>query len=66
MIDKMAPVEAAAPDASEAVPQPQPEKVKDPNVVDFDGPDDPENPMNWSTLKKTAAIALVAVMTLLS
>jgi hypothetical protein len=38
----------------------------DPNVVDFDGPDDPENPMNWSTPKKTAAIAVVSLMTLLS
>ncbi|OGM48092.1 hypothetical protein ABOM_002891 [Aspergillus bombycis] len=39
---------------------------KDPNVVDFDGPDDPENPMNWSTAKKTVAIAIVSMMTMLS
>lgn len=43
-----------------------PAVAKDPNVVDFDGPDDPENPMNWTTHTKTAAIALVSVMTLLS
>lgn len=36
------------------------------NVVDFDGPDDPENPMNWSSPKKTAAITVVSLMTLLS
>lgn len=36
------------------------------NVVDFDGPDDPENPMNWSSPKKTTAITVVSLMTLLS
>ncbi len=39
---------------------------KDPNVVDFDGPNDPENPLNWSSAKKTTAIAIVSAMTLLS
>ncbi|KND89836.1 putative transporter [Tolypocladium ophioglossoides CBS 100239] len=42
------------------------EEAKDPDVVDFDGPNDPENPMNWSSAKKTAAIAIVSLMTLLS
>lgn len=41
-------------------------EAKDPNVVDFDGPDDPENPMNWPSAKKTVAIAIVSLMTLLS
>jgi len=39
---------------------------KDPNVVDFGGPNDPENPMNWSSAKKTTAIVIVTTMTLLS
>jgi hypothetical protein len=39
---------------------------KDPNVVDFDGPDDTENPMNWSPARKTTAISIVTTMTLLS
>lgn len=39
---------------------------KDPNVVDFDGPNDPENPMNWPSAKKTIAIVIVTTMTLLS
>jgi hypothetical protein len=39
---------------------------KDPNIVDFDGPDDPENPLNWSTARKTTALAIVTMMTLLS
>ncbi|KAM5429352.1 hypothetical protein McanMca71_002963 [Microsporum canis] len=40
--------------------------VLDPEVVDFDGPNDPDNPMNWSLGKKTATIAMVTTMTLLS
>ena len=39
---------------------------KDPDVVDFDGPNDPENPMNWSSAKKTTQIVIVTTMTLLS
>jgi hypothetical protein len=29
------------------------EEQKDPNIVDWDGPDDQENPRNWSTLYKS-------------
>jgi hypothetical protein len=39
---------------------------KDANVIDFDGPNDPENPMNWTTAQKTTAIAIVSSMTFLS
>ncbi|KAF1993362.1 MFS general substrate transporter [Amniculicola lignicola CBS 123094] len=39
---------------------------KDPNIVDFEGPDDAENPMNWSPGKKTTQIIIVTTMTLLS
>ncbi|KAF9871973.1 hypothetical protein CkaCkLH20_10605 [Colletotrichum karsti] len=52
---------------------PEPEKTgvdgeepPDPNVVDFDGPDDPEHPLNWSTTKKTASIVIVSLTALLS
>lgn len=41
-------------------------KEKDPNIVDWDGPDDPENPMNWSRRKKITAIVIVAVLAFLS
>lgn len=34
------------------------------NLVDFDGPDDPANPVNWSTSYKWTAVFLVSVMTL--
>ena len=39
---------------------------KDPNIVDWDGPDDPENPLNWTSNKKLAAITIVALCTMLS
>ncbi len=40
--------------------------VKHPNVVDWEGPLDPQNPLNWATSKKVTAIALVASITFLS
>ena len=40
--------------------------AKDPNIVEFDGLEDPENPMNWSSSKKNVTIVLVSMMTLLS
>ena len=40
--------------------------VNNPIVVDFDGPDDSEHPMNWSSAKKIVQIVIVTFMTLLS
>ena len=39
---------------------------KDPNVVDWDGPNDPENPMNWKSSKKLAVVSLASVITFLT
>ena len=39
---------------------------EDPNVVFWDGPDDPENPMNWSFKLKLGSVALVSTWTLLT
>lgn len=36
---------------------------KDPNLIDWDGPDDPENPMNWSTSKKWIVTVALACTT---
>ncbi|KAF8235704.1 MFS polyamine transporter [Tricholoma matsutake] len=36
----------------------------DPNLVTWDGPDDPENPQTWSVLRKWAITAATALMTL--
>ncbi|KAF1999682.1 MFS general substrate transporter [Amniculicola lignicola CBS 123094] len=38
----------------------------DPNVVDWDGPEDPENPMNWPTSRKVVAIGIVSAIMFLS
>jgi len=39
---------------------------EDPNIVDWDGPDDPANPMNWSSTKKIGSITMVTFLTMLS
>lgn len=41
-------------------------KEKDPNLVTWDGPDDPENPKNWSTKRKWAATFVVSSFTFIS
>ena len=38
----------------------------DPNIVDFDGPNDPENPLNWPASRKNMNITLIALITFLS
>ncbi|KAI8176871.1 Efflux pump radE [Colletotrichum sp. SAR 10_75] len=51
---------------------PEPEKSaeeetpRDPNIVDFNGPNDPEHPLNWSTTRKTTTIVIVSLTALLS
>ncbi|RFU29644.1 hypothetical protein B7463_g6702, partial [Scytalidium lignicola] len=44
----------------------EPKEPKDPNVVDFEGPDDPDNAMNWPGRKKFLNILVVSLITLLS
>lgn len=38
----------------------------DPVVVDFDGPDDPSIPTNWSPAKKWSTLAILSVLTLVT
>ncbi|KAM5358506.1 hypothetical protein ACJZ2D_015231 [Fusarium nematophilum] len=38
----------------------------DPEVVSWDGPDDPENPQNWSADRKWLNIVLLSIMTFLT
>jgi hypothetical protein len=40
--------------------------AKDPNIVDWDGPDDPASPLNWTGKKKWTNGALLATMTLIT
>jgi hypothetical protein len=42
------------------------EKVQDPNIVGWDGPDDPENPLNWTTGRKVTATCSIALITFLT
>lgn len=39
------------------------EKTDDPNIVDWDGPDDPANPMNWPPWKIRTHIFLISAIT---
>ena len=41
-------------------------EVVDPNIVDWDGPDDPENPMNWPASRKWKLISVLALVTLVT
>ena len=38
----------------------------DPNVVDWDGPDDPYNPMNWGSGIKWGAVATISAITFIT
>ncbi|KAK0510101.1 hypothetical protein JMJ35_007495 [Cladonia borealis] len=40
--------------------------AKDPNLVSWDGPEDPENPKNWSFKRKWAATIVVSSFTFIS
>jgi hypothetical protein len=37
---------------------------QDPNMVSWSGPDDPENPKNWTLRRKWAAVAILSAFTL--
>lgn len=39
-------------------------KEIDPNIVDWDGPDDPENPLNWPKAWRTGHVVIVSILTL--
>ncbi|KAI1158395.1 fluconazole resistance protein 1 [Nemania serpens] len=41
-------------------------KLEDPNVVDWDGPDDPANPHNWPDRKRWSHIAIVSLLALVT
>ncbi|KAI1874437.1 hypothetical protein JX265_004645 [Neoarthrinium moseri] len=40
------------------------EKVESDSVVDWDGPDDPHNPRNWSSIKRHAHVVFVSLFAL--
>lgn len=42
------------------------ESSRDPNIVDWDGPNDPENPLNWTKKQKISATVSIALITFLT
>ena len=46
--------------------EPAPEPERDPDIVDWDGPDDPENPLNWPASRKWGLIAILGAVTLVT
>lgn len=46
-------------------PQPEPNNSRDANVVDWDGPDDHENPLNWKRRKVIVTLAIISAVTFL-
>ncbi|TDZ27904.1 Efflux pump radE [Colletotrichum spinosum] len=56
----------SAPEASTTNPQQVKDADDDPNIVDWDGPDDPENPQNWPMKKKWLNIAAISILTLVT
>jgi multidrug resistance protein len=42
------------------------EEETDPNVVSWDGPDDPQNPKNWTDKKKWTNVAVLSVLTVVT
>ncbi|KAK7689627.1 hypothetical protein QCA50_007420 [Cerrena zonata] len=56
----------APPDDDLQASDPLDTQSKDILIVDWDGPDDPQNPKNWSFKKKWAATAIVSAFTFIS
>lgn len=42
------------------------QKLQDPNMVSWEGPDDPENPKNWALKRKWIATVVVSMFTFIS
>ncbi|KAG9380503.1 AraJ Arabinose efflux permease [Pyrenophora tritici-repentis] len=60
-------VEKGQPDSVSCTDQDEREDElqNDPNIVDFDGPNDPEDPINWKASKKWSMVAIVSAITFL-
>lgn len=41
-------------------------EAHDPNIVDWDGPDDPQNPLNWSAKLRYTNVAIISTVTVLT
>jgi hypothetical protein len=59
-------IEKGADDGSMTSTDEPEEPAPDSNVVDFDGPDDMENPLNWKFWKKWGMVMLISAITFLT
>ena len=57
---------ASEKDSASKKDPPADDAVADPNIVDWDGPDDPANPRNWTKKKKMLNVVLVSLSVLYS
>ena len=53
----------AAANTRDGLPTTTSSSVEHSDIVDWDGPDDPENPLNWSPARKWTTIVLVSAIT---
>jgi hypothetical protein len=53
----------ADPPSKNESPERQLTEPKSSDVVDFDGPEDPQNPQNWSSARKITSIAIISCLT---
>lgn len=63
-IEKEAALEAGLNSSKEEESEAKNAAAKDPNLVEWDGPDDPENPQNFSTAKKWVITMLLSSLTI--
>lgn len=64
-LDEQVDVEKRAAFSDNETPK-QGDGPRDPNIVDWDGPDDPENPLNWTAKRKVTATVSIALITFLT
>ncbi|KAI4194833.1 MAG: hypothetical protein LQ350_007546 [Teloschistes chrysophthalmus] len=59
-------VEKAGEGSLSAAQAEEKEEHQDPNIVDWDGPDDPEKPTNWPAGRKSGIVAIISFITFLT
>ena len=57
---------AGAPGGEKSTEEKDEEEQPDPNAVFWDGPDDPQNPMNWTQQRKWLQIVLLSILTIVT
>lgn len=60
-LDSVAPLNVDEDKAADSAQTPA-----DPNVIDWDGPNDPANPINWSKSVRIGHMILISVITLIA